>query len=137
MEETKMPARSRMRWWETAAALLWIPIHLLGLPLLLVTLRPEMEMERLNFLVYAIGAAALGLICIGFLRRDFETLCDQIPRTLGLILLFYGYMILGNLLVSTLLGLLPLDQNPNNEAMIFPPPDSARSSTAFRKTCPM
>lgn len=118
MEENKTPAFSRMRWWEGAAALLWIPIHLLGLPLLLMMLRPELDMTELNFLVYAIGAGALGLICIGFLRRDFEPLCDRFLHVLGQILLFYCYVLLSNMLVAILLNMLPLDQNPNNEAIM-------------------
>ena len=118
MEEQKTALRSRMRWWESTAALLWIPVHLLGLPLLLATLRPRMGMSTLNFLVYAIGAVYLGTLCIRFLRRDFETFCEQLPGILVKILIFYGYMILANILVSQILNLLPLDQNPNNEAVL-------------------
>ena len=40
MNEKQQPALSAMSRWETAAALCWIPIHVVGLPLLLAYLRP-------------------------------------------------------------------------------------------------
>lgn len=118
MEENKKPALTGMSRWETAAALCWIPVHVVGLPLLLAYLRPGMGATDLNFWVYVIGVVYLGTMCIRFLRRDFDPLCDNFPGILIQILIFYGYMILGNLLVGGLLNLVLPGQNPNNEAVV-------------------
>lgn len=109
---------SRMSRWETAAALCWIPVHILGLPLLLAYLRPGISAADLNFWVYVIGVVYLGSFCLRFLRRDFDPLWDNFGRILILILVFYGYMILGNLLVSGLLSLILPAENPNSEAVV-------------------
>ena len=117
MNEKQQPALSAMSRWETAAALCWIPVHVVGLPLLLAYLRPGISAADLNFWVYVIGTAYLGSFCIRFLRRDFDPLCDNLPRILIQILAFYGYMLLGNLLVGGLLNMVLPGQNPNNQAV--------------------
>ena len=91
MNEKQQPALSAMSRWETAAALCWIPIHVVGLPLLLAYLRPGISAADLNFWVYVIGTAYLGSFCIRFLRRDFDPLCDNLPRILIQILVFYSW----------------------------------------------
>ena len=118
MEENKRPVLSGMSRRETIGALCWIPLHLLLLPIALVMIGPGLDSADLNFLVYAIGTAALGIFCFRFLAREFGPFCQQIPGILLQILAFYGYMLLGNLLVKSLLGLTLPEMNPNNEAVM-------------------
>ena len=63
---------------EYAAALLWLPVHLVLLPLLCVRLMENGSLteSQANLLVYGAGALCLSLLCSGFLRRDFDPLCD-------------------------------------------------------------
>ncbi len=113
--------RSRMSRRETAAALCWLPMHVFLLPLVLLRLFPGMSDADLNLWVFAVGAAALTLLCLGFLRRDFDRLCER-P---GLVLLqvFVGFvlMMLGGDLVGLLMrlfgDLLKPQENPNNAAL--------------------
>ncbi len=112
---------------EYAAALLWLPVHLVLLPLLCVRLieNGSLTESQANLLVYGAGALCLSLLCFGFLRRDFDPLCDNLPGCLLEILLSYGLMLGCNLIASTLLNLLEnlLGNssellNQNNEALI-------------------
>ena len=68
---------------EYAAALLWLPVHLVLLPLLCVRLMENGSLteSQANLLVYGAGALCLSLLCSGFLRRDFDPLCDNLPGT--------------------------------------------------------
>ena len=112
---------------EYAAALLWLPVHLVLLPLLCVRLMENGSLteSQANLLVYGAGALCLSLLCSGFLRRDFDPLCDNLPRCLLEILLSYGLMLGCNLIASTLLNVLEnlLGNgsellNQNNEALL-------------------
>ena len=109
---------SRMSRWETAAAIGWLPVHSLILPLLLAYLLPGIGGVTLNFLLYAAGAAALTVQCFGFLRRDFRSLCGRQGKVLRTVAAAYGAVLLCNLLVSLLLGLLLPEENPNNAAVM-------------------
>ena len=112
---------------EYAAALLWLPVHLVLLPLLCVRLMENGSLteSQANLLVYGAGALCLSLLCSGFLRRDFDPLCDNLPGCLLEILLSYGLMLGCNLIASTLLNVLEnlLGNgsellNQNNEALL-------------------
>ena len=112
---------------EYAAALLWLPVHLLLLPWLCLRLieNGSLTESQANLAVYGIGAFALCLLCFGFLRRDFDPLCDRPLACLFEILLSYGLMLGCNLIASTLLNLLEnfLGNsqellNQNNEALL-------------------
>ena len=112
---------------EYAAALLWLPVHLLLLPMLCVRLieNGALTESRANLLVYGIGAVALCLLCFGFLRRDFDPLCDRPFACLLEILLSYGMMLGCNFIASAVLNLLQTLLgnssellNQNNEALL-------------------
>ena len=120
MEKAEQPLfTSRQSRWELLFALLWIPVHLFGLPALLLRAVPGMDDSTLNLAVYGIGAAYMLLTQFRFLRRDFDPLCDRPLRIAVEVLFSYGAMLLFNLAVSTLLLLL-LDavDNPNNAAVV-------------------
>ena len=117
MEETNLP-RSEMRLWQSIPVILWLPMHVYGLPRLLLRLRPGFTASGLNFWTYAIGAGLLTLLCLGFLRRDFDRIWERPLYILGQILLGYGLLMAANLLVSILVYALMPEANPNNEAVL-------------------
>lgn len=112
---------SRMSRKETAAVLCWLPVHGLLLPLLLVRLFPQMGGAALSFWVYVIGTALLVPLCLRFLRRDFDRLCDRPGQVLLQLLIGYFLMLLGSELVGWVLELLQNwlrpEGNPNQEAL--------------------
>ena len=88
MEENKLP-RSEMRRWETVLALLWLPVHVLGLPLLLLLLFPQMSMANVNFWTYALGAAVLTLSCLLFVSASYTPLPGASGAQEGGFLLYF------------------------------------------------
>ena len=117
MEENRLP-RSEMRPWQYAGVILWLPMHVWFLPRLLQRLRPGFTASGLNFWTYAFGAGLLTLLCLGFLRRDFDRICERPFYVLGQILLGYAMLMAANLLVSILVYTLVPQDNPNNEAVL-------------------
>ena len=112
---------------EYAAALLWLPVHIVLLPMLCVRLMANgtITESQANLLVYGAGAFALCLLCFSFLRRDFDPFCDRPFACLMEILLSYGLMLGCNFIASGILNLL-LNflgdsqelLNQNNEALL-------------------
>ncbi len=124
------PFTSRMGKWETAAALLYLPIHIALLPTLVsVLLGDGINRAQLNFICYATAMLYMLVFEGRFLRRDFDPLCDHWRRILLEILISYGMMMAFNLLLNgtiTLVQYLVSQQqefdfalgNPNNSAVI-------------------
>lgn len=118
----EIPAfHSRQRKWELIAALLWLPVHVLLLPMALgAFLGDGLDETGLNLIVYAAGAVFMLATQWHFLRRDFDPLCDHPGRVLIQICICYGAMLLFNLGVTGLLAVI-LGQdvmgNPNNNAV--------------------
>ena len=118
---------STMKPQEYAAALLWLPVHLLLLPMFCVRLieNGSLTESQANLLVYGAGAFVLCLLCFSFLRRDFDPLCDHPFFCLLEVLLSYGLMLGCNLITSfflnfleNLLGNASDLMNQNNEALL-------------------
>ena len=121
------PFTSAMKPREYAAALLWLPVHLVLLPQICIRLieAGRITESQANLLVYGVGAAALCLLCFSFLRRDFDPLCDHPFSCLWEIFLSYGMMMGCNLIASGAVALLENLiggsgelLNQNNEALI-------------------
>lgn len=124
MEKEKKPeftsAQSR---WEHILALVYIPIHIVLLPSLALWLLNlgSVDMQWLNFSVYAAGLVFMLITQRRFLRREFDALCDNTLGCIIQVLFSYGAMLCFNLLVSLLLMLVLGDEqvaNPNNEAVM-------------------
>ena len=121
---------SRMSRREGAAALMYLPIHVLLMPVLLSRLfGQDFSQAELNFIVYAAGLLYMLVCQWGFLRREFDALCDNPLFILLEIMICYGMMLGFNLLINGLLAgigsLLSLgdgaeivNANPNNSAVL-------------------
>ena len=117
MEENSLPV-SRMSNRESTAALVWLPVHVLGLPLLLARLSPQMSVANINFWTYVIGTGALCLLCAGFLRRDFDRLWERPMNILGKALLGVVLLMAANAVLNLLLSPLMPEENPNNQTLL-------------------
>lgn len=121
MRRPLSPMRSRMTRREGIAALVYLPVHVLLLPLamsfVLLRLLPTISDAVFNLIYYAAGLGYMLLFELRFLRRDFDPLCDRPFTCLVEVLTGYGIMLLLNLAVNSLLSLFPAD-NPNNAAVM-------------------
>lgn len=118
---------SYMTRFELVCALLWLPVHLFGLPRLIGPFleRGNLDEAQANLLVYAIGALFLLAVEFRFLRRDFDPLCDNFFRSLFHVLLCYAIMMALNMCIGGLISVFEYltsgnaaVQNQNNEAII-------------------
>lgn len=119
---------------EMILALIWLPIHMILLPKAAALLldRGAVTESQANLLVYAVGALYILIVCFGFLRRDFDPLCEEPLYCAAQIALCYCMMMAFNLCASgilsvleTLIGESGMVSNQNNEAII----DLARTDT--------
>ena len=112
---------SRMSRKQLIAVLLWLPVHVLVLPMLLslLAVRRGIDATTLNLLLYGVGALYMLIVLWSFFRRDFDALCD---RPLTVILLVIGAYVVCRFLdvfVALLLSrLAPASSNANNDAVI-------------------
>ena len=118
LRETR-PFTSEQSTVERIFALGWLPVHLLALPALIVWLfYDSMDEAEMNLLVYGIGVGFMFITQFGFLRRDFDPLCDRPGQVLLEIVVCYGMMLAMNLVVNSLLLFLLPEENPNNMAVV-------------------
>lgn len=130
MEENKTPPaesekyKSALTGREAMAVLAYLPVHIWLLPLLLLALmnRGYLSGSQANFLCYGVGLVYMLIVALGFLRRDFDPLCDRPGYCLLQILLAYITMVGFNLCVSLALNLIlggsAALENPNNAAVM-------------------
>ena len=107
---------------ETAAVLLYLPLHIWLLPQLLYSLPQTADLSDLvvNVVVYTCGTVYMLFFAGHWLRRDFDPLCDHLRYCILQVLICYGMMIAFNLMLNAvLLLILPSDStNPNNTAVL-------------------
>lgn len=113
---------SRLSRGETIAALAYLPVHILLLPLALTLAAPYLGLGEadLNLALYAVGTVYMLLLLLRFLRRDFDPLLDRPGYCVVEIITNYALMYLGNLVVTLIFMFIPLfsQENPNNSAIM-------------------
>lgn len=116
MEPENRPFTSRMKTWQYIAVLLYLPVHLFGLPLLLTEAynRGLVSLGVANFWIYAVGAALMVLLLWGFLRRELDPLYDRPFFSLLEILRDYALIWCLELAAAMLLSLFGLEGDPAN-----------------------
>lgn len=105
---------------EMRAVMVYLIIHACLLPWVinLLVAKGTMSATEGNFLYYAFGAAFIFASCMGFLRRDFDPLCDRPLFCLVEIMVAYFVMMCFNFCVAYIIVLiLPESTNPNNAAI--------------------
>ena len=95
-EKTTGVFTSAMTRRELILTLIWLPIHLLVLPRLAMMLMEKNVIgeSQANLLIYGVGALYMVVSCFGFLRRDFDPLCENLLFCLVQIALSYCMMML-------------------------------------------
>lgn len=121
MEEARLPFTSQMKTWQYIAVLLYLPVHLFGLPLLLseVCDRGLVSLGMANFWIYAVGAVLMVLLLWDFLRRELDPLFDRPFFSLLEILRDYALIWCLELAAALLLSLIGVegDAANNQEAL--------------------
>ena len=115
-EEGKLVCMTRG---ETAAVLLYLPLHFFLLPTLLAWLPETAELTELqmNVVIYTFGTVWMLVFAGRFLRRDFDPFCDHLFYCVVQVLIGYGMIMAFNMLIAAFLQLLlPAGTNPNNAA---------------------
>ena len=99
---------SRMNTRELIMALVWLPIHVFGLPLLGGWLLAEGILTELqaNLMIYVAGTVYILLAEFTFLRREYDPLCDHFFYCAIQVLSCYIGMLALNMLSSGILSLL-------------------------------
>lgn len=110
---------SRLSRGQTVAVLIWLPMHVLLLPLAATLLwrLGLLDEVGVNVSLYVVGTLYMLLFLGRFFRRDFDALCDAPFFTALEVLVGYGIILGGNLIVSGLMFAVGLADNPNNEAV--------------------
>lgn len=117
-KERPVPVAGTLSKGERIFALIWLPIHILVIPTALMLLFPTMGMTELNLWYFVISAAALLLVCMRGLRRDFDPLCERPWFCFITVLKGFGAIYAANLAVSLLLMLFTDELvNPNEAAV--------------------
>ena len=108
---------------ERVFGLVYLPVHAVGLPFLLLLLaelfRPQTDEIWLDLAMYAVGLLACLIFLHRFLKTSFSDIFDR-PGRFVFTLLVCAVIYLGlNTLVNSLLLLAPAEvtENPNNEAV--------------------
>ncbi len=125
---------SRLGRGEAVAALVWLPVHVLLLPVLMaVCLHFGLVSDAVGeLLVYVIGAAYMLLALRRFFRRDFDRLCDEPLRLLSNVFIGYWIAWIGELLAGLLLQALGFaGSGGNNESVIEMAQDDFARSAAM------
>ena len=138
-EKTTGVFTSAMTRRELILTLIWLPIHLLVLPRLAMMLMEKNVIgeSQANLLIYGVGALYMVVSCFGFLRRDFDPLCENLLFCLVRIALSYCMMMGFNLCISGILtgveALLGngITENLNNEAIMDLARTDSRAITAM------
>ena len=114
-----MTEKRKLSRFETAAALIYLPVHLLLVPLLLR--RPYadglLSAGMVNFICYAAGAVYMLLFLGKYLRRDFDPLCERPFFCLIQVAGSYIATIAFNSIVAVLLYAVVSAYNPNTEVL--------------------
>ena len=114
-----IPFTSRLSTPAAILVLLWLPIHILGLPWLLYGVLGVRDEIQLNFLTYVISALFMLIVGFRFLRRDFDALWEHPLRVFLQVIGCYAAMLLMNMALSGLLSFfIDASENPNNEAVM-------------------
>lgn len=119
MMKSELEFTSRQTKVQTALALIYLPFHVLFIPRLLNMFVPaSANLTIFNFICYSIGGVYMVLTQWSFLKREFYTVCDNVPHTILQVGVSYGLMLCFNAIIVFGLMSLGSTSNPNNQAVI-------------------
>lgn len=129
-EKYTPPFTSTLTKKEYIAALVYLPVHIIGVPALVAALLFGVtDTMLLNLVSYSFGALYMLVFLGRFLRRDFDPLCDAPVKFIVEIGVSYGIYYLANIAVALLLIAIGSVDNPNNGAITNMAIESGRQMT--------
>ncbi len=119
MNRKSLPFTSRLTKGQAIAALVYLPVHVVLLPLAatFLMLRGLLDETQANLLCYMLGVVYMLVFLWKFFRRDFDALWDHPWACVREVLVCYGLMWCCNFIVNGIMLLLGMGDNPNNEAV--------------------
>ena len=119
MNRKTLPFTSRLTKGQAIAALVYLPVHVVLLPLAatFLLLRGLLDETQANLLCYMLGVVYMLVFLWKFFRRDFDALWDHPWACVREVLVCYGLMWCCNFIVNGIMLLLGMGDNPNNEAV--------------------
>ena len=113
MNRKSLPFTSRLTKGQAIAALVYLPVHVVLLPLAatFLMLRGLLDETQANLLCYMLGVVYMLVFLWKFFRRDFDALWDHPWACVREVLVCYGLMWCCNFIVNG------MGDNPNNEAV--------------------
>jgi len=117
----EIPFENHLTRLQTILGWIYLPLHLVALPLLLGMYAEHagMASDTVNLIYLGVSLAFCLIVMMTFLRKSFDVLCDRLPICVACIfiamLVDYAFSIAGGLVLLLLESSV---ENPNNEAIM-------------------
>ncbi|MBE7016932.1 MAG: CPBP family intramembrane metalloprotease [Ruminococcaceae bacterium] len=126
------PFENRMNWGRTLFGLIYLPIHLVLLPLLLPAVLMAMgitDLAEINVYYYVFSVLLILIVYFPYLRANFDPLAERFIHCLLSFLMALGIYYIGTVAVNlVVLGLSSEVSNPNDQLVM----DLVTDNGAFR-----
>lgn len=126
------PFENKMSWGRTLFGLIYLPIHLVVLPLLLPAVFMGLgisDLAQMNVFYYAFSVLVVLIVFLPYLRANFDPLVERFLHCLLTFFMALGIYYIGNVAVNLIvLGFSSQSGNPNNQLVT----DLAVNNGAFR-----
>ncbi len=126
------PFENKMSWGRTLFGLIYLPIHLVVLPLLLPAVFMGLgisDLAQMNVYYYAFSVLVVLIVFLPYLRANFDPLVERFLHCLLTFFMALGIYYIGNVAVNLIvLGFSSQSGNPNNQLVT----DLAVNNGAFR-----
>lgn len=103
---------------EMIFGLIYLPIHVFGLPLLLSALFPEMSVLNGNLIYMGISLGVVAIFYHKMLRREFDTLYDHPFLCLGTLIKGYGLWFALSMVMVLIMSALGVGEDTPNDVAI-------------------
>lgn len=117
----KFPFENRMSWPQTVFGLIYLPIHVVLLPLLLPVILANMGMTdlgQMNLIYYTVSLIVVAGVFMGYLRADFDPLVERLGHCMITFLMALGLdYVLSIGVNSIVLAITQGVDNPNDSAV--------------------
>lgn len=114
----KFPFENRMSWPQTVFGLIYLPIHVVVLPLFLPVLLANMgvaDLGRINLIYYSVSLIVVAGVFMSYLRADFDPLVERLGHCILTFLMALGLDYVLSLAVnSVVLAITGGVDNPND-----------------------
>ena len=126
------PFENKMSWGRTLFGLIYLPVHIIVLPLFIPALFFGMgitDLAQINVYYYAFSVMLIVIVFFPYLRANFDPLVDNFFHCLITLFMALGIYYIGNVIINlVVLGFGITADNPNDQAVT----GFAMDSNAFR-----